>query len=159
MKYVHLTNTNASKVNILKFTFLDMKGPGQESANQHFVYKWAVGSIRMLRTRQKLWCKLYVRECHRCKEYGTLIWCNISVWIQLSAVQDYATTARLSCGKTNFYSTRATTAIFASVRMPQFTVSKRLHNIIKLLSPPGRLATNCIYTTDNLWQLLVSYDN
>ena len=61
-----------------------LKGPGRESANQHFVYKWAVGSTRMLRARQKLWCKLYGRECHRCKEYGTLIWCNISVWIQLS---------------------------------------------------------------------------
>ena len=72
---------------------LKMKGPGQESANQHFVYKWAVGSTKMLRARQKLWCKLYGRECYRCKEYGTLIWCNNSVWTQLSAVQDYATTA------------------------------------------------------------------
>ena len=37
-------------------------------SKKHFVYKWAVGSTRMLRARQKLWCKLYSRACHRCKE-------------------------------------------------------------------------------------------
>ena len=72
-----------------------LKGPGRESANQHFVYKWAVGSTRMLRVRQKLWCKLYGRECHRCILWKTtkavchseaIVWENLlcSMHISLS---------------------------------------------------------------------------